>query len=295
MVDLTMSRLTWTIAGSVVLAAVIGTVGSGFAVTGIARLAIIGAVLGVAACYYRRVENFRLCLSALLLVVVFSSGFVVLTYLAARLAPPLIDDWLIRCDSWLGFSTIRTWRNAPFGVFLTIAYYSLLVQTAATVAVLGLLNRREPLERFLQQMMVAGLIVLACFLLVPAVGPCAVAPSADQVHYLEHFQALRAGARTGVNLADAEGLITFPSFHTVWALLLVAACPRPLKPVSVLLNAAVLVATLTTGWHYLSDVLAGIIVYYLVVFFYWLMICQLATRITKTPKIQDGSLGSSGA
>ena len=78
------------------------------------------------------------------------------------------------------------------------------------------------------------------------------------------------------------------------ALLLVAACPRPLKAVSVLLNAAVIVATLTTGWHYLSDVLAGIIVYYAVVLIYWLMICQLATKITKTPKIQGGSLGSSG-
>ena len=253
-----MSRLTWTIAGGVALAAFLGAIGCGFTVAGIPRLAIVGAVLGLAAYHYRHVEQFRLCISALWLAVIFSSGFVVLTYLVARLAPPLIDDWLIRCDGWLGFSTIRPLRNTHLGMFLTIAYYSLLPQTAATIAVLGLLNRREPLERFLQQMMVAGLIVLGCFLFVPAIGPCRVAPSADQAHYLEHFQALRAGARTGLSLADAEGLITFPSFHTVWALLLVAACPRPLKAVSVLLNAAVIVATLTTGWHYLSDVLAGI-------------------------------------
>jgi hypothetical protein len=290
-----MSRLTWTIACGVALAATIAALGSGFTVTGIPRLAIIGAVLGLAAYHYRHVEQFRLCLSALWLTVLFSSGFVVLTYLVARLAPPLIDDGLIRCDGWLGFSTIRPLRNTHFGLFLTIAYYSLLLQTAATIAILGLLNRREPLERFLLQMMVAGLIVLGCFLVAPAIGPCRVAPSADQVCYLEHFQALRAGARTGVSLADAEGLITFPSFHTVWALLLVAACPRPLKAVSVLLNAAVIVATLTTGWHYLSDVLAGIVVYYVVVLLYWLIICQLATRITRTPKIQGGSLGSSGA
>ena len=140
-------------------------------------------------------------------------------------------------------------------------------------------------------MMVAGLIVLACFLVAPAIGPCAVAPSADQAHYLEHFRELRAGARGGLDLADAEGLITFPSFHTVWALLLVAACPRPLKAASVLLNAAVIVATLTTGWHYLSDVLAGIVVYYAV---YRLMICQFATRIVSTPKIQGGIWRSSG-
>ena len=73
---------------------------------------------------------------------------------------------------------------------------------------------------------------------------------------------MRGGLRSGLSLADTEGLITFPSFHTVWALLLVAACPRPAKAFSVVLNAAVIVATLTTGWHYLADVLAGIVVFY---------------------------------
>jgi membrane-associated phospholipid phosphatase len=232
-----------------------------------------------------------LCLSALLLVVVFSSGFVVLTYLAARSASPMIDGWLVRCDRWLGFSTIRSWQDTSLGVVLAVAYDTLLMQTAATIAVLGLLNRREPLEQFLLQMMVAGLIVLVCFQLAPAVGPCAVAPSPVQAQYLEHLQELRAGTRNWLDFADAAGLITFPSFHTVWALLLVAACPRPLKAASIALNSAVIAATLTTGWHYLSDVLAGIVVYYAV---YRLMICQLATRIVKTPSIQGGILRSSG-
>jgi membrane-associated phospholipid phosphatase len=259
-----MSRFTWTIAGTVALAAIAGAIGSGFAVTGVARLAIIGVILALAAYHYRRVENFRLCLSALWLAVIFSSGFVTLTYLAARWAPPLIDGWLVRCDWWLGFSTLRPWQHTPTGILLTVAYDSLLVQTAATIALLGLQNKREPLERFFQQMMVAGLVVLACFVVAPALGPCAVNPSADQAVYLEHFQQLRAGARAGMSLADAQGLITFPSFHTVWALLLVAACPRPFKAASVLLNALVIASTLTTGWHYLSDVLAAIVLYYAV-------------------------------
>ena len=85
--------------------------------TGIPRLAIIVAVLGLAAYHYRHVEPFRLCLSALLLAVVFSSGFVTLTYLAARLSPPLVDDWLIRCDRLLGFSTIRPWQDTRRSAF----------------------------------------------------------------------------------------------------------------------------------------------------------------------------------
>jgi membrane-associated phospholipid phosphatase len=282
-----MGRLTWTIAGSIVLAAALGAIGGGFTVAGLPRLAIVGGVLLLAAFYYRHVPNFRLCLSALALVVAFSSGFVVLTYLAARLNPPLVDGWLIHCDATLGFLTIRHWQATLLGKCLTVAYYSLLAQTAATIAMLGLLNKREELEQFLQRMMVAAVIVLACFLLVPAIGPCEVAPSADQAHYLRHFQELRSGTRTGLTLTDVEGLITFPSFHTVWALLLVAACPRRLKPCSVVLNAAVIVATLTTGWHYLTDVLAGIVVYYVAC---WLL--DLQTTVPQRSNLTRATHGS---
>jgi hypothetical protein len=257
-----MGRLTWFLAGGVALLATATAVCSGFAVFGLARFALVAAILLAALGYYRRVENFRLCLSALLATVVFSSSFVVLTYVAARCAPPLIDAWLVRWDGGLGFSSLRAWHYGWFGIALSVAYYSLLPQTAATVAVLGLANQREPLERFLQRMMVAGLITLTFFLVAPAIGPCAAHPAPDQTAYIEQFLALRNGSRTAVNLADAEGLITFPSFHTVWALLLVAACPRRFKALSIVLNAAVLLATLTTGWHYLSDVLGGIAVYY---------------------------------
>ena len=226
-----MSRLTWAMAGCVGLAAVVGSAAGGFTVAGLPRLAVVAGVLALAAWHYRRVGQFRLCLSALLLLVLFSSGFVVLTYLAARLAPPLIDGCLAGCDARLGFSTanLAAWqgRHPAVGAILNAAYDSLLPQTAATVALLGLLGRRGPLEAFLRRMMLAAILVLAFFLLLPAVGPCGASPSASQAHYLDHFLALRSGLRSGLSLADTEGLITFPSFHTVWALLLVAACPRP--------------------------------------------------------------------
>ncbi len=261
-----MNRLTWTMAGCIGLAAVVGSAAGGLTVAGLPRLAALAGVLALAAWHWRRVEQFRLCLSALLLLVLFSAGFVVLTYLAARLSPPLIDGCLAGCDARLGFSTANlvAWqgRHLAVGVMLNAAYDSLLPQTAATVALLGLLGRRQPLEAFLRRMMLAAVLVLALFLLLPAVGPCGASPSASQAHYLDHFLALRSGLRSGLSLADTEGLITFPSFHTVWALLLVAACPRPVKAFSVVLNAAVIVATLTTGWHYLADVLAGIVVFY---------------------------------
>ena len=65
-----------------------------------------------------------------------------------------------------------------------------------------------------------------------------------------------------ISLQQAEGLITFPSFHSTWAILLALSCwhRRWLFGLSAALNGMVLIATLTTGWHYLADVFAGIIV-----------------------------------
>ncbi|MCE5268297.1 MAG: phosphatase PAP2 family protein [Planctomycetaceae bacterium] len=282
-----MNRITWIIAGCIGLAALVGCAIAGFAVDGLHRPMIVTAMLGLAIWHYRRVAPFRLCLSALALLVVFSVSFVVLTYLAARLSPSLVDGWLAGCDASLGFSTrcLVAWQlqHPILGTLLDAAYNSLLPQTAATVGILGLMGRAKPLDAFLRRMMLAALLVLACFLLLPAAGPCSAMPSPSQAHYLDHFLSLRSGLRTGMSLADAEGLITFPSFHTIWALLLVAACPVRLKPLSMLLNAAVIVATLTTGWHYLTDVLAGIVVFYLA--------CWLVPATTRDvlPQVQEGS------
>ena len=79
---------------------------------------------------------------------------------------------------------------------------------------------------------------------------------------IEHLDGLRSGARTLVTWRDAEGLITFPSFHTIWAVLLVAAfygCRRLFWPVA-LLNVLVVLSTITTGMHYFSDVIAGLMI-----------------------------------
>ena len=56
-------------------------------------------------------------------------------------------------------------------------------------------------------------------------------------------------------------LVTFPSFHTTWAILLAYAFRgrrRWFIP-AVILNAAVIAATLTTGWHYFTDVIGGVL------------------------------------
>jgi membrane-associated phospholipid phosphatase len=53
-----------------------------------------------------------------------------------------------------------------------------------------------------------------------------------------------------------------PSFHVIWAILCAAALwgYRPLRVPVALLSIMIVFSTLTTGWHYFTDVLAGVVV-----------------------------------
>ena len=98
-------------------------------------------------------------------------------------------------------------------------------QTLVVILLLGFQSDRKPLELFVMRFMIALLITAAVFSIAPARGPFAAygyEPNPTQQSYLEHLEGLRSGERTVVSLRDAEGLVTFPSFHTAWAILLAA-------------------------------------------------------------------------
>jgi hypothetical protein len=239
---------------AVFVAAITGIALNNFTVVGYYRPAIAIGLLAIAA--YK--PHFRFCLLILLQVVLFSSSFLILSYLAARHPTPLIDPWLAACDRALGFRPLIQFHNLP----LQLAYNSLLLQTAATIIYFGFTNQKHALTCFVARFMVAAMFVLGCFLLLPAIGPY-VGP--QQQNYFQQFAALRSG-NGFLDFNDAEGLICFPSFHIIWCLLLVSTWRRWW---SILLNAAVIVSTLTSGWHYGSDVVGGIVVYYVVC---WLIV-----------------------
>ena len=143
---------------------------------------------------------------------------------------PLIDWRLVAADHVLGLHVpdIISWvsRHPWADRLLGMSYDTLLAQTAAVVIVLGLCGDRRQLETFVLRFMFAALVMLGIFMLFPAEGPFAAygyEPSASQARYLEHLHALRAGTMHTITYSEAEGLITFPSFHTAWAVLLALA------------------------------------------------------------------------
>ena len=262
----------WALIVFVAVAAVVWALASGFTCQwrGFLRPGTVLAVVVSGSVFYRRREpRFTLCLVALMQITMFSAAFVCLTYLATAMNRPLVDGSLAAWDHALGFSLpdIVAWSVAHPLIArpLDWVYASMLWQTAALVGILGLLGDRKALETFVLRMMVAGLVTFAIFLFMPAEGPFSAygyAPSKGQAVYLDHFHTLRSGARTCFDLADAQGLITFPSFHTIWAILIAAAVwhRRWVRVPFALLNAGVIASTLTTGWHYGVDVLTGIVI-----------------------------------
>jgi membrane-associated phospholipid phosphatase len=59
-----------------------------------------------------------------------------------------------------------------------------------------------------------------------------------------------------------SGAVCCPSFHVIWAILSAQALSsfRWLKPVVWPYAALVLISTVTTGWHYVVDVFAGVLI-----------------------------------
>ena len=197
----------------------------------------LGCVLGclcLGSMYFRFRRNQRFAETVVALVqdMAFTIAYTVAMYAVCAVGRPLVDDRLAACDAALGVHLpgVVAWiaRHPAAGTVLDIAYSSVFPQTLFVLVVLGMTDRRRELHGFMVSSFLSLLIVLAVFAVWPAAGPFArygFDPSAVQARYLEHFYGFRNGTLTVISWHAAEGLVTFPSFHTTWALLGVTAIP----------------------------------------------------------------------
>jgi membrane-associated phospholipid phosphatase len=201
-----------------------------------------------------------------------------LSYFLATNPAPLNDALMVKIDGLLGFSwpDLFAWvlHHETIGVVLAYLYVSLLPQAVLVLLFIGAIYPRRP-NRFITAYLVSGAITLFVFTLVPVAGPFVYFNHLDMpgALYVEHYLQMRNHARSTIPMDDLRGIVSFPSFHVSGAVIITYFL-RGLPvvfPLAILGNIGMTIGALFIGGHYLSDVLAGLIVGLItIVLIHWL-------------------------
>jgi len=187
-------------------------------------------------------------------------------YIAGRTHVALKDNALAHIDRLLKIevpSILHFMAPHPLERTVLAFSYDLLFPLMVVAAILPPLRFRfTAAKELIVAISFATLVGALLFAVVPAIGPWAVygyAPMPLQAQTQALFLGLRTGSLHLIDLNE-PGLVCFPSFHVLLAVLsAVALCSiRQLRIPAILIAALITVSTLTTGWHYITDVIGGL-------------------------------------
>jgi membrane-associated phospholipid phosphatase len=200
----------------------------------------------------------------------------IVNYATTMAARPLLDETFAHMDALMGFdwmahlAWVKAWPG--LGTILTFAYGSTLPQVIAAIIILAYCHRMRDLREFILLFVMTLTVTLLLSAIFPASGAYVYfAPPADMavgfdprngIWHLAQFTGLRNGTVTTLDLSHTEGLVTFPSFHTILAVLTTWAV-REVRYLAIpvaLLNGLVVLSTLSIGGHHLVDVVAGALI-----------------------------------
>jgi hypothetical protein len=203
----------------------------------------------------------------------FSATASMLNYFFLTLHGPRIDDILVAADHALGFdwySTMLFMARHPFlnEVFFHV-YNMVLPEIALLTVVLAWTGQVEKVYRYCLALGAGALIAIALWALAPSLGakslyilPPEVASKLTLSVTGEYGKALVALLRDGpgyITPSDLRGLIAFPSYHGVLALIVAwyGWHVRWLRWPLLLLNAAVIISSPVQGGHHMVDLLGS--------------------------------------
>jgi hypothetical protein len=185
------------------------------------------------------------------------------SYMVATLRLPMRDTDLARLDAAIGFhwaacvKAIEPHHGLQY--LLVFAYNSYPIQIVFSIGLFALIGPRDRNREMLWIGLLGALMTTSVSGLLPALGPYlndSIPP------WSAILLAIRDGNLTTLKIADMQGIVAFPSFHTVLAVMLVYVHRPPswtFVPIAIL-NLLMLTAIPVAGHHYLVDVLAGIAV-----------------------------------
>ncbi len=208
----------------------------------------------------------------------FSLGASLLNYLLLTRAGTRIDLQLAALDRALGFDwpQAMAWMalHPRLNAVAVVVYSSMLPQVALLTIALATVERAS-VYRFCLALALSALSCIAIWSLAPSFGAFSVYPlptghmalALDPAYANELVRLLHDGPGF-ISPRDTKGLIGFPSYHAVLALLVMwyARKIRFLRWSALLLNGAVLFSTPVQGGHHMIDVIAAVPVAALAIF-----------------------------
>jgi membrane-associated phospholipid phosphatase len=206
-------------------------------------------------------DAFLLCFWALLITVCIGS----LVWAAARTPIALVDLRLAHFDHSIGLETDMAVQAALFHprvAKILAAIYSWMIPFSLAALIISVFEgKREPAQRLVIAYAVAALTTIVVFALYPAAGPWTIYPfkaSADQLLVQSTLAMLKTSGPLRQNIAHC-GLVAFPSFHVAQCILTAIALwhSRWLRFPAAVLAMLMCISTVTTGWHYVIDVIGG--------------------------------------
>ena len=239
-------------------------------------LALLTVALAAGGVFYDRVrrdEKLAAMLFGTSFLIGMSASFSVLNYLLLTIAGHRIDAPLAAIDRALGVdwpALMSFVAHYPLtNMVLQLVYISVLPQLALLTVALGFKGRPEQIYALCLSVAAGAAIAIATWTVAPSFGAFSVYDLPPSVanhmalaldgHYAHQLIALLAHGPGRISPSEAQGLIGFPSYHAVLAMLVVWHARKlpVIRWIALVLNAVVLVATPIQGGHHVVDVLAG--------------------------------------
>ncbi len=219
-------------------------------------------------CRWRRLDRFIEFTTLLIWAVIGTRLIGPLVIIAGRTHSALVDPALLRLDTSLHFSTgavVRAIAHLPaLRLTLAISYNLWLPLGLAALLIPTICGRTGDSRRYVLSLAIAALITTALFAIWPAVGPWRTegfAASRQQAGVESYLSLLKSEGPVEIS-PEGGGIVAFPSFHVALALLSAIGLwgVRRLRWFAMGVALLICLSTVTTGWHYLTDVLGGLAV-----------------------------------
>jgi membrane-associated phospholipid phosphatase len=225
---------------------------------------------------------------------------VMISYLPASLNFPLVGSALVKADLFLGFKwmeSVQFFIELPAWVSIASSklYETNRLAMLMTLIVLIFSGRHKRLDEFLTLFIVTGTVTCLISGILPAVNAYEFFLPNDTIYdrlspvvgrgYYDDFFALRDGSLRQLKLRDVQGLVSFPSFHTILALLLIYVMRGTgiFFAIMLIWNVGIILTTPFDGAHYLVDIVAGGVVMVAAVYFVRWLEPWLASTYAKKP------------